>query len=165
MKYLYLLLALALSNNLIGQNNRLMTFELTEYYKENFIKIENTAEFFTYSDENTPPTLSINIKIKVTNMGDQAIPDLCVTNRSKYLELWYNDKNSHNLSIMNGLEIPDARHTLLRGESDEFIAGFIFVENSGIETYGNPLRAQWIYMGIKSPVIVIDTEKHVILSP
>lgn len=147
-----------------GQTNEKIEFEISESYIKDSVLIENIVEFYSYSDDNTPPTDAIRVKIRVTNLGSQPIPNLMrVSNRSKYLQLYYNNINSNDLNIVNGLEGNDWPWTLSKGGNDTFESGYVLVANSGIFTYGNVVSVRWNYLGFDSPIVVVDIIKRRII--
>lgn len=131
--------------------------ELSDTYKKDSILIENKVEFYSYSDERTAPTDAVKFIVKITNLGNQPIPNLMrVSNRSEHLKLYYNSTNSNDKGIGNGMEGDDWSWIIKKNESDTFESGYVLVENSGIFSFSNPISVRWNYMGIDSPVVVVD---------
>lgn len=132
-------------------------FNISDAYKRDSILVDNTVEFYTYSDSVTRPIPSVRFNIKVTNLGSQPIPNLTrVTNRIEHLELYYNNKNSADLNISNEMEGDDWPWSIEKNESDTFNTGALIVKYTGLFYYGDTIKAKWVYMGIESKVKVVD---------
>jgi hypothetical protein len=140
---------------------------ISEAYKRDSIKMENTIEFYKYSDHDTPATDAVRFKLTITNLGHQPIPNLMkVSNRTKHLKLFYNNKDSNDLNICNGTEADNSPSTLQKGESDTFETGYVFGlldDNSGIFLWGNPVTVLWKYLNYESSKETVDLKKKKIL--
>jgi len=82
------------------------------------------------------------IILTVRNTGDEPIPDLGVTNRSKYVNLIINDSIHNPLSLYIGIEtIGD--HLIKKYDSDTYT--FWLFKNEA-NNYGEIFTIQWQYM-------------------
>ena len=124
------------------------------------IRIENSAEFYDYSDNDSSKYPALRLKVKITNLGTRPIPNLMrASNRIKHLQLLINNKNSNNLNISNGIEGDDWLWSLNQNESDSFETTYLLTKDSGIFQYGNDIVVAWQYAGIVSKRIVINLDK------
>ncbi len=118
------------------------------------VVVDSHVEFFIYNgpygyNENvTEP--AIKFILTVENKGIKPIPDLCVSNRSKFVNLYINDSIYNPVSLYNGTETI-AEHVIKKNDSDTY-TWWIF-EN---EAYGKSFTVQWEYMGLFSKKIKIN---------
>ncbi len=156
MKSLLTLFLLLSMGKLFAQPNEKMKFELSDSYKKDSIQIENNVEFYKYSDKHTDSIDAVRFKIKITNIGNQPIPNFeNVMGRSEFLKLFINGKDSYDMNIQNGIGSNKIQY-IGKGESDVFETGFILGKNSGIYTYKNPIKLMWKYLGVNSQIVVVD---------
>ena len=154
MKYLIVLLLILNVGQLFGQSNTTMAFELSDRYKKDSIQIENIVAFYKYPDTDT--TDAVSFTIKITNLGDQPIPNFeNVLARSEFLKLFINGNDAHDMNIQNGIG-PNTIKYLGKGESDTFETGWVLSKNSGAYRYDHPIKVMWQYLGINARVVVVD---------
>ncbi|MBN2728301.1 MAG: hypothetical protein JXR53_03675 [Bacteroidales bacterium] len=144
----------------IGLSLLIAFISLQVYAQEPDFTVNCEVEFIKYTAFDDDPEYkdlpAINMILSVTNNGDEPIPDLCVSNRSKYVNLYINDTLNNPLSLYNGAEMNGA-HLLQKGESDVY--EFWVFERSA---YADHFSVQWEYMGVKSEKIIINIPAHTI---
>lgn len=103
-----------------------------------------TVEFFTYDGQYGDKQIkepAINLILTVTNKGTQPIPDLAVSNRSEYVNLYIDGKKANPVSMYNGAEMVGP-HLINKNGKDSY-TWWIFEK----EGYGEVFTVQWEYMG------------------
>ncbi len=125
------------------------------------IILENIIQFYKYNDKNYSNLDAINFILKVTNRSKSPIPDMGVTNRSKYINFYINGQIDNPLSLYNGTESVYGEKTIAIDSTQTFDSGgWILSTDSGILTkYGNEFTIQWEYMKIKSKIINVNVDK------
>ncbi len=127
--------------------------------QEKDVQISSAVEFFMYEgpygqhEKINEPAIKFTLNVK--NIGKSEIPDLCVSNRSQYVNFYIDDKKNNPLSMYNGIEtIGD--HMLGYGETDTY-TWWIFVEDA----YAKEFTVQWEYCNIFSNKhrVNIDSKK------
>jgi hypothetical protein len=111
------------------------------------VKVECSVQFFTYDDDYGDQHIkepAINLILTVTNNGTKPIPDLGVSNRSEYVNLYIDGKNANPVSMYNGTEAIGP-HLIQKNGKDSY-AWWIFEK----EAYGATFTVQWEYMGVLS---------------
>ncbi len=151
--YLAALVILASTNTAFSQSNYQTTGE------ESF-KIESVVTFSYYEDpygeENHIKEPVINFILKITNTGDHPVPDLCVTNRSEFLNFYVNDSIQNPISMYNGIEV-NGEHLLYKNESDSY-TWWVFTKDS----YGDIFTVKWQYMGVFSENLKVDVKRKTV---
>ena len=125
------------------------------------VLVENIVSFNSYSEEHDV----ITFMLKVTNLGNKKIPDLSVSNRSKYVQFYVNGQlnRAMEMSLNNGLEALNGRKTLSRNQSDTFSGGWGLKPDSGLLVqYGNEFIVQWRYRGIFSKKIKVNIKDKLV---
>lgn len=124
----------------------------------NMVKIESKFEFFTYEGQYGTTTNiskpSVKLILSIKNKGEEPIPDLCVSNRAKHLNLYINDSLRNPISMYNGAEII-SEHLLYKGNSDTYEWWF-FEEDA----FANIFTFHWQYMNIYSKKIEVNISTH-----
>jgi hypothetical protein len=122
--------------------------------------VDSKVEFFIYDgpygDKKNIKEPAIKFILTVKNTGINPIPNLGVTNRSKYVNLYINDSLNNPVSLYNGSEVM-GNYWIKNNESDTYI-WWVF-EN---EAYGNVFIVQWQYMNLFSKKIKINVTKKTI---
>ena len=105
------------------------------------VLVENIVEF------NKSPN-AISFILKITNKTDKPIPDLSVTNRSKYVNFYINGVLDNPLSLYNGLEkFNDNEKVININCSEMFTTSWLITNDTGlIVKYGKHFTVQWEYM-------------------
>ncbi|MDY0143922.1 MAG: hypothetical protein RBR97_18730 [Bacteroidales bacterium] len=89
-------------------------------------------------------------------MGTKPIPDLGVSNRSQYLNLYINDSLNNPVSLYNGADLP-GHHLLLKGTSDTY-TWWLFEDTA----YSNVFTVQWEYLDLFSEKYkIIKSKKRI----
>lgn len=143
---------------------KLPAFEdrLSDAYKRDSILIENHVEFYNHNESKEKN--AIRIQVKITNKGSQLIPNLMrASDRSNYIQLYYNETDAHDMNLVNGIESPISPYFLGEGESGTFETGALLVEGSFIYKYGKIVEVKWGYLGAYSPVVKADLDKREIV--
>ncbi|MDY0216417.1 MAG: hypothetical protein RBS19_05625 [Bacteroidales bacterium] len=123
------------------------------------VQILSKVEFFIYEGPYGDKKIkepAIRFIITVKNMGSEPIPDLAVSNRSKYLNLYVNDSIKNPVSLYNGLELP-GHHLLFKGASDTY-TWWVF-ENAA---YSKIFTFQWKYLETFSEKYKINVPRKTI---
>jgi hypothetical protein len=119
--------------------------------------VKNQVEFYLYNgpygDKNNIKEPAIKFILTVTNKGNKPIPDVDVSNRSEYVNLYINDSLSNPVSMYNGTEIT-GDHLIKKNGSDTYI-WWIFEKDA----YSNIFTVQWKYMELFSEKIKVDVKK------
>ena len=102
--------------------------------------------FFTADETETSVQEFVNFSITVINECDYEIPDLGVTNRSKYLKFFVDGKEDNPLSLYNGLESIKGPRVIGVGDSANFTVSWTMDDDSGIWMRGDTFQVQWQYM-------------------
>jgi hypothetical protein len=131
-------------------------------YINAFVTLENNAEFYIYSQNDTSTTYAVRYTITVTNNGTQPIPNLMVSQRSIHLKLFYNNEDANELGIHNGLEPEYAPIALLQGQSATHESGYTLGPDSGLLMRGSIIKVHWTYMGKKSNSILLNLKEQTI---
>lgn len=131
------------------------------------IEVKNTAEFKPYLEYGqTEPVPSVVFTVRVTNNTKSAVPDIDVSNRSKYLNFFVNGENSNPISMYNGVESSEEDHLIHPGESDTYQWMWLFKEEWELEkSYGLKPIVHWTYKDIKSNSIQIDLKEKAEIKP
>lgn len=131
------------------------------------IEVNNTAEFKPYLEYGqTKDVPSVVFTVRVTNNTKSAIPDIDVTNRSKYLNFFVNGENSNPVSMYNGVESTQEDHLIHPGESDTYQWIWLFKEEWKLEgSYGSKPVVYWTYKDIQSNSIQIDLTEKIEIKP
>jgi hypothetical protein len=119
--------------------------------------IDSKVEFFIYDgpygEKENIKVPAIKFILTLKNKGINPIPDLGVTNRSKYVNLFINDSLNNHVSMYNGTEaIGD--HQIKKDESDTY-TWWVF-ENEG---YGKIFTVKWQYMNLFSKKMKVNVVK------
>jgi len=118
------------------------------------IIVENIVQFDKYKN-----TDAINFIMKVTNHSKNPIPDLSLTNMSKYVNFYINGKIDNPLNMYNGVEAINGVKTIAIDSTKTFGSGWVLSPNCGLLiTYGNEFTVQWEYMKIKSKIIKVNVK-------
>jgi hypothetical protein len=119
--------------------------------------VSNHVEFYIYNgpygDKNNIKEPAIKFILTVTNKGNKPIPDIDVSNRSEYVNLYINDSLSNPVSMYNGSEVI-GDHLIKKNGSDTYI-WWIFEKDA----YSNIFTVQWKYMELFSEKIKVDVKK------
>jgi hypothetical protein len=119
--------------------------------------VSNKVEFYIYNgpygEKNNIKEPAIKFILTVTNKGNKPIPDLDVTNRSEYVNLYINDSLSNPVSMFNGSEVI-GNHLIKKNGSDTYI-WWIFEKDA----YAKVFTIQWKYMELFSEKIKVDVKK------
>jgi len=124
------------------------------------VLVNSKVEFFTYngpygSKENLKKP-AIRFILTVKNLRIQPIPDIDVTNRSNYVNLYINDSIQNPVSLYNGTEII-GEHLLKKNESDTY-TWWLFEE----EAYSKTFTIQWQYMQLFSKKTKVNMDNKTI---
>ena len=134
----------------------LLVFQL---WSQGEIQLKNVVTFAPYVEYGTQDTLpSIEFKIVVVNHTKNDIPDLGVTNRSKYLNFYINGEKNNPVSLYNGAELVDGKKVISPGKSAEYVISWVLSFDSGVEKYGDPFTVMWEYKGQFSNVLRVYVE-------
>lgn len=153
--FAFVILTLPLLSN--GQNKAIKAASIDLQYLRDSVHIENIVEFYSYYDLKFNQKPAVRFKIKITNLGSQPIPNLNrVSNRVKFLKLYYNGEDSNDLNLGNGTEANDWPWFIEPGESEEFSTGYLLEKDAGIFNQAQPMNVTWEYMGIQSSTEIVD---------
>jgi hypothetical protein len=121
--------------------------------------VDSHVEFYIYNgpygEKENVKEPAIKLILTVKNLGNNPIPDLDVTNRSKYVNLYINDTLDNPVSLYNGSEVT-GEHLIKKNGSDNYI--WWFFEK---DAYGDVFTFQWQYMGKFSKKIKINVKKKI----
>ncbi len=146
----------------------LITYSAINIYSQNTqnnvtmdsILVNNQVEFFIYDG---PYGKKENIKepavkfiLTIENKGTKPIPDLDVTNRSKYVNLYINDSIRNPVSLYNGKEV-SGDHLIKKDGTDTY-TWWVF-ENMA---YSEVFTVQWQYMELFSKKAKINISKKTV---
>lgn len=135
----------------------ILSFLLTTFFLSNIYAQTNTAnlstdsvnlsskvEFFMfdgpYGEKKNLKKPAIRFVVTIKNIGTKPIPNLGVTNRSLYLNLYINDSINNPVSLYNGAELL-GDYLLKKGASDTY-TWWVFEEDA----YSNTFTVQWKYL-------------------
>ena len=162
-RYIILIAVLALMAVYILSQRVIEKSESTEV---NSIIVENIVNFDRYDGGNDKsPQDTVEFILKVTNLGEDPIPDLGVANRSKYVNFYINDKIDNPISLYNGTEPQEGYKLILKNKSATFATGWVIPNSGLINTYGDEFTVQWQYLdrlSIKAKVNLKDKTSVVI---
>jgi len=123
------------------------------------VTVLNRVEFYTfngpYGDQGHIKKPAVKLILMIKNKGTKPLPDLCVTNRSAYVNMHINDSIQNPVSFYNGTEATGA-HLLQKGGTDTYEWWFFEDENP----YGNVFTVQWSYMGLFSEKLKVTMSKR-----
>lgn len=112
------------------------------------VHISSKVEFFIfdgpYGELENLKKPAIRFIVTVKNLGTKPIPDLGVSNRSQFLNLYINDSLRNPVSLYNGAQLP-GHHLLLKGASDTY-TWWLFEDTA----YSNVFTVQWKYLDLFS---------------
>jgi hypothetical protein len=122
--------------------------------------VNSKVEFYIYDG---PYGQKENIKepairfiLTIKNLGTNPIPDIDVSNRSQYVNLFINDSLNNPLSLYNGVEA-FGDHLLNKGDSDTY-TWWIFESYAYSETF----TVQWQYMDLYSEKFKVNMTRKTI---
>lgn len=122
--------------------------------------VDSKVEFFIYDgpygEKENIKVPAIKFILTVKNKGTNPIPDLGVTNRSEYVNLFINDSLNNPVSMYNGTEAIGT-HLIKKNGSDTY-TWWVF-ENEG---YGKIFTVKWQYMNLFSKKIKVNVTKKTI---
>lgn len=122
------------------------------------VKIDSKIVFFEYNrpyaDTKHTNKAAIKLILTIKNNGEKAIPDLCVSNRSKHVNLYIDDSLNNPLSLYNGAEII-GEHLLYQGDSDTYEWWF-FEEDA----FADIFTFHWQYLDLFSKKIRVNISTH-----
>ncbi len=129
-------------------------------YHIDSVLISSKVEFFIYdglydTEENIKEP-SIKFILTIKNLGVKPIPNLGVSNRSQYVNLYINDSINNPISLYNGKE-SSGNHLLNKGAKDTY-TWWVF-ENSA---YSNTFTVQWKYLDLFSEKFKINVSQKTI---
>lgn len=119
------------------------------------VSVESSVEFFTYNgpygsmEHISEP--AVRFILTILNKGNNPIPDLGVSNRSQFVNLYINDSLSNPVSMYNGVEATNNDHMLRKNVKDTY-AWWVFEKDA----YANVFTVQWEYMGVISKKIKVN---------
>jgi len=123
------------------------------------VTVGNRVEFYTYDgpygEQEHLKKPAVKLILTVKNKGRKPLPDLCVTNRSKYVNMLINDSIQNPVSFYNGSEAPGA-HLLQKNGSDTYTWWFFEDENP----YSKAFTVQWRYIGLFSEKLKVTMAKR-----
>lgn len=126
-------------------------------FSSDSVRISSKVEFFIfdgpYGNQKNFKKPAIRFIVTVKNLGTKPIPDLGVSNRSQYLNLYINDSLKNPLSLYNGLEAT-GHHLLLKETSDTY-TWWLFEDMA----YSNIFTVQWKYLDLFSEKYKINKNK------
>lgn len=121
------------------------------------VLIENKVEFFIYDgpygQKQNVKEPAIRFILTIKNLGTKPIPDIDVTNRSKYVNLYINDSISNPVSMYNGTE-EKGPHLLKKNESDSY-TWWLFEKDA----YSKSYTVQWQYQELLSKKVKVNMIK------
>lgn len=121
------------------------------------VTVSSRIEFSTYSGQFGTEILTdkpiLKFIVTVKNNGTSLIPDLAVSNRSLYLNLYVDGKIENPLSMYNGIDAT-GNHMLGKGQSDSY-TWWVFREDA----YADAFTVKWEYCGEFSEEIKLDLKK------
>lgn len=116
--------------------------------------ISNKVEFYIYEgpygDKENIKEPALRFILTVKNKGIKPIPDLGVTNRTKYMNLLINDSVQNPVSMYNGSEVT-GDHLLKKNATDTY-TWWLFEKDVSSKVF----TVQWQYMGIYSKKIKVN---------
>ena len=129
--------------------------------KESFF-VDNFIEFYQYQEVDKPTVYATKFILKVTNMGNEPIPDLRrVHNLSKHVIFYINGKpyDPMSFNIQSWIDGSNPSETIGLNSYDRYELD-LGSNNKLIASYGNEFTVQWEYMHIKSSVIKINLSQN-----
>ncbi len=123
------------------------------------VTVHNRVEFYNYDGpyghQEHIKKSAVKLILIIKNKGTKPLPDLCVTNRSAYVNMIINDSIQNPVSFYNGAEAPGV-HLLQNGGTDTYEWWFFEDE----KPYGNVFTAQWSYLGLLSEKRKVNLSKR-----
>ncbi len=145
----FLLITIFLSN-IYAQTN-------TANFSTDSVYLSSKVEFFMfdgpYGEKKNLKKPAIRFIVTLKNMGTTPIPNLGVSNRSLYLNLYINDSIRNPVSLYNGAEL-SGDHLLKKGASDTY-TWWVFEEDA----YSNTFTVQWKYLELFSQKHKINVKR------
>jgi hypothetical protein len=129
-------------------------------YSTDTVEVKSSVEFFIYDgpygEKENIKEPAIKFILSIKNLGTKAIPDIDVSNRSQYVNLFINDTLNNPLSLYNGVEML-GDHLLNKGDSDEYV-WWIFESYA----YSDIFTVQWQYMNLYSEKFKVNMTRKTI---
>ena len=116
--------------------------------------------YFSKNEDDQGEYEMINFKLTVYNYCGEAIPDLGVTNRSKYVKFFINGEEDNPMSLSNGEEWLEGDRTI--ASSQFFVHSWSLKDDSGIWMRGESFEVQWQYIEFYSPIVQVDLKHRAI---